>query len=260
MRIENPPVTLIVLAHPDGAGGRSNGAWARATGAACSAQGGRVLWVGPLRHRFDPVERRAHHGIAPDARFDPLKVQEQAAAGALPADVAAEVEKLRAAERIVFHFPVWWFGPPAILKGWTERVLVHGLLHDVGHRFDRGLLRGKAALFCVTTGGDDVESGPDGKEGDWRLLVWPLAQTLRYCGLSVLQPVAVHGVHGYHEGAAEASLRARLSAVLEAQAAFMAGFDDHPRMAFNADADFDRAGRLKPGAPSHTPFISRRDG
>lgn len=252
------PTTLIVLAHPDR--GSFNGAWARATEAACRARGGQVLWSDLWAMGFDPVEGRAHHGIPETARFDPLKAQERAAAGHLPADVAAEVGKLRAADRVVFHFPMWWFAPPAMLKGWAERVLVHGLLHDVAHRFDTGHLRDTAALFCVTTGGDAIESGPDGKEGNWRMLLWPLAQTLRYCGMDVLEPVAAHGVHGYHRGGAEVALRARLATLLDAQADLLDGFGTHPRIAFNTDGDFDRAGRLKRGASSLTPFIRHTDG
>ncbi len=246
-------VTLIVLAHPER---RSFcGAWAEASAAAAAVAGDQVVWSDLYAMGFDAAERAAHYGASPDP-FDPLKAQEQAAAAqALPGDVAAEVDKIRRADRIVFHFPLWWFAPPAILKGWTERALVHGLLHAVGQRFDRGLLAGKLAVFCVTTGAQAVESGPDGKEGETRLLLWPLAQTLRYCGMAVAEPVVVHGVHGYHNGAARAALEVRLAAVLEGQAALLAGLGARARMPFNPDTDFDAAGRLRPDAPSHWPFI-----
>ena len=142
-----------------------------------------------------------------------------------------------------------------MLKGWFDRALAHGHLHDVDHRFDTGLCRDKAALFCVTTGATAAESGPDGKEGDTRLLLWPAAQTLRYCGFEVLEPVLVHGVHGYNRGDRLEAMEARLRAALDRQAELIAGFDDHPRMAFNADSDFDDKGRLRPDRPSVTPFI-----
>lgn len=41
-------------------------------------------------------------------------------------------EVIRAADLIVFVYPTWWSGPPAVLKGWLERVLVPG----VGFTFD----------------------------------------------------------------------------------------------------------------------------
>lgn len=245
--------TLVVLAHPER---RSfNGAWAQASAEAAAAQGDTVLWSDLYGMGFDPAERAAHY--ARGGAFDPLKAQEEAAAaGGLPGDVAGEVAKLQAADRIVLHFPLWWFAPPAMLKGWCERALVHGLLHDVDRRFDAGLMRGRSVLFCVSTGADETEAGPSGREGDTRLLLWPLAMTFRYLGYDVLDPVCAHGVHGYHSGAAEAALRERLGAVLEAQGDVLAGWQARARLPFNADAEFDAEGRLRTGSPQHTPFIT----
>ena len=245
--------TLIVLAHPDR---RSfNGAWADATAAACDAQGDAVLCSDLYGMGFDPAERAALHDWPAETPFDPLKAQEQTT---LPPDVATEVAKIKQADRIVFHFPMWWFAPPAMLKGWCDRALAHGTLHDVDNRFDTGLMRGKKALFCVTTGSQAAESAHNGKEGDVKMLLWPLAYTLRYLGMDVLEPVTVHGVHGYHRGDRETALRARLSQVLANQSALIADFDSLPLIRFNADDDFDDDGRLKPDRPSHTPFIRHK--
>jgi putative NADPH-quinone reductase len=41
--------------------------------------------------------------------------------------VAPYVERLRAAEAVVFVFPVWSYGVPAILKGWMDRLLKPGV-------------------------------------------------------------------------------------------------------------------------------------
>jgi putative NADPH-quinone reductase len=46
--------------------------------------------------------------------------------------VADHAQRLLAAETLVFVYPTWWAGLPAIVKGWLERVLVPG----VGFRFD----------------------------------------------------------------------------------------------------------------------------
>jgi len=246
---------LIVLAHPEPASFTAG--WARASADAAAAAGARVLWSDLNAIGFDPVEGPRHY-LTPPAPFDPLKAHEAAvASGTVPTDAQVEADKIAAADLIVFHFPIWWFGPPAILKGWLDRCLIHGGLHDVDHRFDTGRLRGKRALFCVTTGASAVECGPDGKEGDVRLLLWPLAYTLRYCGMEVHEPVLLHGVHGYFEGAEKAALEARLSAALEDQARLIREIDRRPLMRFNADTDFDETGRLRPDAPSHSPFIRR---
>ncbi len=41
--------------------------------------------------------------------------------------VASYVERLRAAQALVLCFPAWSFGPPAILKGWIDRVMLPGV-------------------------------------------------------------------------------------------------------------------------------------
>ena len=41
--------------------------------------------------------------------------------------VESYVERLRAAEALVFNFPVWNFGYPAILKGFFDRVFLPGV-------------------------------------------------------------------------------------------------------------------------------------
>ena len=65
---------------------------------------------------MSPEERAAYHGEQPV--LDPM--------------VAEHIEAVRSAEIIVFVYPTWWSGLPAMLKGWLERVLVPG----VGFRFD----------------------------------------------------------------------------------------------------------------------------
>lgn len=253
------PTTLIVLAHPDR---RSfNGAWSDATEAAARAQGDTVLRSDLCQIGFDAVERAAHYADWPDGTaFDPLKAQEGAAeADKTPSDVAAEVDKIRQADRIVLHFPLWWFAPPAVLKGWFDRAFQHGALHDVDQRFDTGLFRGKRVLMCVTTGSQAEESAFNGKEGDVRLLLWPTAYTLRYLGFDVIEPIVVHGVHGYHKGDRKAELTTRLEETLSAQQSVIDGFDAHPLLAFNRDDDFDDMGQLHADRTSYTPFIRHAD-
>ena len=247
------PTSLIILAHPEP---RSfNGAWAAESRRQSIAIGHDVLFSGLCAMGFDPVEGPRHYRHPPTP-FDPLKAQETAGAShQLPGDVAAEIAKIACADRLIFHFPIWWFGPPAVLKGWCDRVLAHGTLHSVAERFDTGLCRDKKALFCVTTGGDAAETAYNGKEGDVCMLLWPLAYTLRYLGMTVLQPRLIHGVHGYFDGNVEAELNQRLKGSLATHAKTIASFDELPEIVFNPDSDFDAGGKLKPDARSHSHFI-----
>jgi len=45
-------------------------------------------------------------------------------------EVAEQAEHLAAAEAIVLLFPTWWFGFPAILKGWFDRVWSPGVAYE----------------------------------------------------------------------------------------------------------------------------------
>lgn len=208
---------------------------------------------------FDPAEAAGHYpSVHAGMPFDVLKTQEAAAHnGTLPQIVNDEIARIRAADRLIFHFPLWWFAPPAMIKGWCERVLANGALHSTAARFDTGQCQGKSALFCVTTGSDAAESAYNGKEGDVALHLWPLAYTLRYLGLDVLAPKIIHGVHGYHRGDAQSGLETRLGTELTRHAQTIAKYDDLPRMTFNADGDFDDQGLLRSDAVSHSPFIRK---
>jgi len=44
--------------------------------------------------------------------------------------VSLQVQRLLAAEAIVLVFPTWWFGFPAVLKGWFDRVWGPGVAYD----------------------------------------------------------------------------------------------------------------------------------
>ncbi|NND93209.1 MAG: NAD(P)H-dependent oxidoreductase [Granulosicoccus sp.] len=261
MQCKSPETTLIVLAHPEP---RSfNGAWAQASVEASEAIGHKVLYADLVSMGFDPVEKASHyrHLTAVDlsSPFDPLLMQELAAREqCLPADVAPHVLNIRSAQRIIFHFPLWWFGPPAVLKGWLDRCLVHGELHTNVQRFDAGSCVGKKAIFCVSTGSTAMESSPAGKEGHVTMLLWPLAYSLRYLGFTVLQPKIVHGVHGYHQDAAKTELENRLRRIILEQRELISEFDDWPIIQFNRDDDFDENGVLRPSAASHSSFIRHR--
>ena len=38
--------------------------------------------------------------------------------------VTWDVESLRWCDTLIFIYPTWWYGPPAMLKGWLDRVMV----------------------------------------------------------------------------------------------------------------------------------------
>lgn len=65
------------------------------------------------------------------------------------------VERLRAAEAIVFIHPVWNYGYPAILKGFFDRVFVPGVSFVIEEGKLRPILRNiRKAVFITSYGGD----------------------------------------------------------------------------------------------------------
>lgn len=122
--------------------------------------------------------------------FSVPKEQEhmEATTGATP-DVRAEQEKMQWCDLMIFQFPVWWFGMPAILKGWVDRTFTRGFAYKSGRKYDSGIFRGKRAMICATTGTASSLYEPDGVDGDISHIFWPVHNGIfHYAGFDVLPP------------------------------------------------------------------------
>lgn len=121
------------------------------------------------------------------------------ATGQQTEDVATEQAKLSSADAVILQFPLWWFGAPAILKGWIERVYAFGFGYGYKngsnqYRYGEGALKGKRALVSVCTGGPAVDYGPRGINGPIDQLLFPLTHgALFYPGMDVLPTHVVYG-------------------------------------------------------------------
>jgi NAD(P)H dehydrogenase (quinone) len=108
---------LLVSAHP--VEDSYNAALARAARGALTRAGHTVDHLDLYAEGFDPVlgraERLGYHAI-PTNR----------------APVEGYVARLEAAEALVFVFPVWCYGVPAILKGFFDRVFLPGVSFTLG--------------------------------------------------------------------------------------------------------------------------------
>ena len=121
--------------------------------------------------------------------------------GSLHADIRAEQEKLRWADTLVVQFPLWWFGMPAILKGWFDRLFVQGFAQGVldpatgrARRYGDGGLTGKRAMVITTVGANAATTGPRGIHGELDEVLFPLTHgTLWYSGMTVVAPFVVTG-------------------------------------------------------------------
>lgn len=63
------------------------------------------------------------------------------------------VDALLWAEGLIMIYPTWMYGPPAMLKGWMERVWLPGVAFDVAPERKRGLIGrlSNIRLFTVIT-------------------------------------------------------------------------------------------------------------
>ena len=69
--------------------------------------------------------------------------------------VGDHAERLLAADAIVFVYPTWWSGLPALLKGWLERVMVPGVgftLHEQTRKVRPGLTHIRRIVGISTYG------------------------------------------------------------------------------------------------------------
>ena len=122
------------------------------------------------------------------------------AGGTLSEDIQNEQAKLAWADVVVLHFPMWWFGPPAILKGWFDRVLVQGFAFGIKDpcgrtlRYGAGGLAGKRGLVVTSVGAREASFGPRGIHGHVDEVLFPLLHgTLFYTGIAPLAPMVVYG-------------------------------------------------------------------
>ena len=140
-----------------------------------------------------------------------------------PEDVRAEQRKIAWADTLVCHFPLWWFGPPAVLKGWFDRVLVQGFafgLHGADGRplrYGDGGLSGRRALVVTSVGARAPGFGPRGIHGYVGDVLWPLLHgTFWYTGMAPHEPFVVYGADrltAEEYGGYASALRARLRAL-----------------------------------------------
>jgi len=154
-------------------------------------------------------------------------------------DVRREQAKLMQADLVIFQFPIWWFSMPAILKGWVDRVMARGFAYSAGHKYDVGLLRGKRAMLCITTGTADTLYAPNGIDGDLHHVLWPIHNgILAYTGFSVLPPFAA-----WMPGRLSAQQREQY---LRDYAVQLARLNSVEPLFFHPRQDYDEHQQLKP--------------
>jgi NAD(P)H dehydrogenase (quinone) len=218
---------LWVSAHPDP---RSLNGALRDDGVAVLREHGHEVMESDLyAMRWNPVVDHGDFGHDPGERLDVLTESQHALeAGTLSEDIRREQDKLRRADTLIVQFPLWWFGPPAILKGWFDRLFVQGFAQGVlgpetgrALRYGSGGLAGRRAMVVTTVGANAATTGPRGIHGDINDVLFPLLHgTLWYTGMNVVPPLVINGavrLSGADYEAAARRLRDRLLSLPDAE-------------------------------------------
>lgn len=155
----------------------------------------------------------------------------------LSPDILAEIDKVQAADLIVFTFPLFWFSVPAILKGWIDRVFVSGLFYSGKGIYERGGMAGKRAFAAFSLGGREHMFGPGAVHGELAtgMLRHFFQGALGYVGFDVIEPFVAHHVP-YLAQEDRTALLAQLKACV-------ADLDNRPVMAMPSLGRFDETFR-----------------
>lgn len=129
---------LVILAHPQE--GSFNHAIAEAVNEQLKKQGHEIVFHDLYVENFDSILPGGE--IPGDAE--------------LTAEVATHCDELVEADGVVVVHPNWWGQPPAILKGWIDRIVRPGVAYeflenDKGEGVPNGLLKAKTAIVFNTS-------------------------------------------------------------------------------------------------------------
>ena len=100
--------------------------------------------------------------------------------GDVPDDIQIEHKDISWAEALIFIYPTWWYGRPALLKGWIDRVWSNNFAYEYVDNKAKGLLKHNKALIITTLGASEE----DLKDEDKQAIKLPMVHgTLNFCGI-----------------------------------------------------------------------------
>ena len=206
---------------------------------------------------FDPCEKQAFYPNPKDSsRFNVQAEQRYASEqGNIPVDIKDEIARLDSADLLILQYPMWWHLPPAILKGWYDRVLLYGEIYTSSKRFESGRFSNKRAMLSVTVGTSAETYAHNGRSGDIDLMLWPVNFTLAYVGYKVLEPFIAYGVEAGISYSNPEVINQRLNNIEHGLADRCRALDSIAEVPFNRMEHWGSDGRIDPAAPIYSPFI-----
>ncbi|MDD2709591.1 MAG: NAD(P)H-dependent oxidoreductase [Verrucomicrobiae bacterium] len=148
----------VILAHPKS--GSFNHALAARIVKTLQQPGHEVFFHDLYAEQFAPV----------------LPEQELAKGSSLPPEIKRYCDEILASDGIVIIHPNWWGQPPAILKGWVDRVLKQGIVYEFRQGVGVGMLKARAIVINTsnTPEKDELEMYGDPLETLWKRCIFGL--------------------------------------------------------------------------------------
>ena len=146
--------------------------------------------------RFDPVSSRKDFTTVKNPDYFKPQIEEMHASehGGFSPEIETEIGNIEWCDLMIWQFPLWWFGLPATLKGWVDRVFAMGRTYGGGRIYQSGVFQGKRALLSLTTGGPEDAYQKGAFNGDIAGILRPIHRgMLQFVGFEVLAPQIVYG-------------------------------------------------------------------
>lgn len=103
--------------------------------------------------------------------------------GKVADEVKTEQDFIVWADRIIFVYPIWWTGMPAIMKGYIDRVFSYGFAYRYDQGIQKGLFKGKKAIIVNSHGKSNTEYEAMGM--DKALSLTSDTGIFKYCGFEI---------------------------------------------------------------------------
>ncbi|MBE3595395.1 MAG: NAD(P)H-dependent oxidoreductase [Candidatus Carbobacillus altaicus] len=100
-------------------------------------------------------------------------------------------ELVRQADHLIFIYPVWWYGVPAILKGFFDRVFVSGFAYRYDGMVPKGLLKRKSAWVVYTIDSPGWYIRLVRRSAEWIVI---RDAVLKFCGIRKVKRFMFAGV------------------------------------------------------------------
>ena len=87
-----------------------------------------------------------------DLDFDPNLQYGYRKITELEPDLLKAIDQIKQADHLVWVLPMWWYGMPALMKGFIDRIFLPGFFfkYQKGNPFPKKLLKGKTARLIIT--------------------------------------------------------------------------------------------------------------